>query len=270
MADDGSGAVDVVVCFVLSAAAPRQRAPYALSTVFFQLFESNPGLLRRAACVQLVCSGAHCAQRGEEAKAFAADYLAKKTATAPPVHLFKDRSMGRCLNDAFLWAVAADKAAHWLVWDDAHACTRPFAASARAVVERPARWPLWQLMLDGSWTGDLPLHRRVPEDGFDYVLAPSRDALEADFVDHAAAEAWPGFVLCPAWHHLVRLREAVARGDLGLRPFPESSFESWETLLRSFGEAWLRAGAVNGELAPSPACYCHEAWAPAAEPAALV
>jgi hypothetical protein len=256
---------DVVVCFVLSV---RHRTPYAFSGIFYQLFESNPGLLQQAACLQIVSSGSQFAQRGEEAKAIAEDYIAKKQRQAP-VHLFKDRSMGRCLNDAFLWVVAADKAAHWLVWDDAHACTRPFTLSARLAMERPLRWPLWQLMLDGSWTSDLPLHRRVPEDGFDYVLSPSRDALESGFLDHAASESWPGFVLSPAWHRLEFLREAVARGDLGLKPFPESSFESWETLLRSFGDAWLRAGAMNAELVPSPSCYCCDAW-PQPEPAALV
>lgn len=258
---------DVVVCFVLSTSA-RNRTPYAFSNIFYQLFESNPGLLSQIACLQIVSSGPHFAQRGEEALVVVKDYLAKKEQTAT-VHLFKDRSTGRCLNDAFLWVVAADKAAHWLVWDDVHACTRPFALSARHAMERPLRWPVWQLMFDGSWTGDLPLHRRVPEDGFDYVLPPSRDALESGFLNHAASESWPGFVLCPAWHRLEFLRGAIERGTLNLRPFPESSFESWETLLRSFGDAWLRAGAMNAELAPSPCCYFSEVWSQS-EPAALV
>ena len=245
-----ASSADVVVCFILAhATLPR------IAGIFYELFESNPGLLPQVACIQIVSSGSHFAQRGIEATAAIDEYLARKGRKIS-VHLFKDRSMGRCLNDAFLWVMAADGAAHWLVWDDIHPCTRPFALSARHAMERLLPWPLWQLMFDGSWTHDLPQALRVPDDGFDYILPPSRDFQESGLLDHAASEGWPGFVLCPAWHRLKFLREAVSRGDLSLRPFYESSFESWHTIIRSFGDAWLNAGAVNAELVPSPCSCC--------------
>jgi len=244
---------DVVVCFILSAEESSDDG--AFCNAFFGLFESNPDLARQALSVQIVCSGRRCSERGGRAHVFAASYLRNKRGHEPQVHVFEDRALGRSLNDAFLWAIASDGAAHWLVWDDAHACTRPFLKSARKVMDGPVRWPLSQLMLEGAWVSALPQYRKVEDDGFRYVLPLSKDSSEMDFIDHAAAETWPGFALSPAWHRLAFLREAVREGYLSLKPFPESSFETWETLQREFGRSWLEAGAVNGELLPSPSVY---------------
>jgi hypothetical protein len=243
---------DLVVCFILSVADPSWDS--AFCNAFFSVFESNPGLASQTLAVQIVSSGHRASERGGHARAFAASFWQDKLfGEVAPIHVFEDRSLGRCLNDAFLWAIASDGAAHWLVWDDAHACTRPFLRSARNVMDGPARWPLSQLMLEGAWVADLPPHRKVEDDGFRYVLPCPKDS--ADFIDHASAETWPGFVLSPAWHRLAFLRRAVRDGYVSLKPFPEGSFETWDTLQRVFGKMWQEAGAVSGELLPSPCVY---------------
>lgn len=244
---------DLVVCFILSSADSSWNSAFC-ANAFCSLFENNPGLAAQTLALQIVSSGQWASERGHHARTFAASFLQDKLfGEIPPICVFEDHSLGRCLNDAFLWAIASDGAAHWLVWDDAHACTRPFLRSARNVMEGPARWPLSQLMLDGVWVADLPPHRKVEEDGFRYVLPCSKDS--ADFIDHASVETWPGFVLSPTWHRLAFLRRAVWDGYVSLKPFPEGSFETWDALQRVFGKMWQAAGAVNGELLPSPCVY---------------
>ena len=240
------------MCFILSTTDSSCNS--AFCNAFFSLFESNPNLASQTLAVQIVSSGRRSSERGGHARIFAASFLKNKlSGESPPVYVFEDHSLGRCLNDAFLWAIASDGATHWLVWDDAHSCTRPFLRSARNVMDGPARWPLSQLMLEGDWVADLSSHRKVEDDGFRYVLPLSKDS--AEFIDHASAETWPGFVLSPAWHRLAFLRRAVRDGYVSLKPFPEGSFETWDTLQRVFGKVWLEAGAVNGELLPSPCVY---------------
>jgi hypothetical protein len=240
---------DVVVCFILSDA--EASVDGAFCNAFYGLFGQNPGLQSQTTSFQVVSAGNRSAERGKSARSVAEAYFGN----AIPVILIEDRSMGRCLNDAFLWAVASDGAAHWLVWDDAHMCRRPFLRSARRVLDEPMRWPLSQLMLEGSWAADLPEHRKVEDDGFRYVLPLLQESSDVEFLDHAAAETWPGFMLTPSWHSLAFLRRSVRRGFLSLKPFPENSFETWDTLQRVFGQAWHEAGAVNGELLPSPCVY---------------
>ena len=242
---------DIVLCFVLS---PVEAAgEVAFGRAFVNLIEHNPGLLHQTSALQIVSSGKKSVERAEVARSHVASYLQNKGgADVPPLYVFDGHTMGRCLNDAFLWAIASAGDAYWLVWDDMHLCVRPFMRSARNVLQEG---PLSQLMLEGTWASELPSYRKVEADGFRYILPRYKDSSTTSFLNHAAVETWPGFTLSPAWHRLAFLREAVQQGHLSLKPFPESSFETWETLLRVFGNAWLEAGSINGALIPSPAAY---------------
>jgi hypothetical protein len=166
------------------------------------------------------------------------------------------KSIGRALNDGFLWAIACDRAAYWLMWDDAHICSRPFLASSRRVLESPHRWEHWQLMLTSEWVDQLPEIRKIECDGYRYILPRCRYSSDNDeFLDHACPLSWPGFTLTPSWQRLVCLRKAISEESLPLRPFSEHTFTKWDELQRNFGEMWEKAGAVNAQLLPSPAFY---------------
>lgn len=245
---------DIVLCFTLSPGA-SVSAGAAFPRLWRSLFRNNPGLAGQLVAVQLLCGDDQAA--AARARTFVASELPSpgQGRERPLVLTFSSRSVGRNLNDAFLWATAAERAKFWLLWDDAHLCARPFLRSARGALEASEGWEIWQLMLAADWTEALPTARKVEGDGVRFVLPRSRDALDDDFRDHSDPCAWPGFSLGPSVHRLSRMRMALRFELIPARPFSEHTFASWEELQRGFGEAWERAGAVNAELLPTPAIF---------------
>jgi hypothetical protein len=173
-----------------------------------------------------------------------------------PIHHICDSSWGRCLNDAFIFAVSCDRAKYWLHVDGEHVCSRPFWNSAVAVLRGPGAY-LWQLQITDDWD-DLPEERLLERDGFTEVVphpdAAGRDALDPDdYVDDEPfLSRWPVFSLRPGVFLLDHFRRATACG-LSLRPFHEDS--AWAPLQWRFGAKLEELGARKGVLTPAAFSY---------------
>ncbi len=210
----------------------------AFNASFWSLLQENPSLLEDTRAV-LFLSLPSCSLR-EVADAAACAHFSRSVVVQ---HVIAN-SWGRCFNDAFLFALASDRARYWLHVDEEHVCTRPFWDGARFVFKAPGHH-LWQLQLSPD-TEEVAPERQYARDGFREILArvptPEEDVGEDD--------AWPCFYLKPSIFNIDRFRDAVDAQSLTAKPFDEDTGD-WSTLEWRFGKFMEQVGAKKGVLSPA-------------------
>jgi len=242
---------DVVLSFLLPDTGDGVADLKTFRAVWSSLQEKNRHLLRETRAI-LCLSLSPCVLK----EAITSDLEASGTVDGIPIHHICDSTWGRCLNDAFIFAISCDRAKYWLHVDEDHVCSRPFWNSAVAVLRGPGSH-LWQLQITDDWD-DLPEERLLERDGFTEVLphpeASSRDALDPDYYvdEEPFLSMWPVFSLRPGIFLLDHFRKAASCG-LSLRPFHEDS--AWAPLQWRFGSKLEELGAQKGVLTPAAFSY---------------
>jgi len=245
---------DIILSFLLPDTGDPVADLKTFRSVWSSLHEKNRDLLRETRAI--LCLGT---VPGILKASITSDIEASGAADGIPIHHICVSSWGRCLNDAFLFAVSCDRAKYWLHVDEEHVCARPFWNSATAVLRGPGAH-LWQLQITEDWS-DLPGERLLERDGFTEVLPypDPREREELDPDDYADEEPffsmWPVFSLRPGVFLLQHFRAAAARG-LSLRPFDEAS--DWAPLQWRFGLRLEELGAKKGTLTPASFVYAAE------------
>ena len=241
---------DVILSFLLPDTGDGVADLKTFRAVWASVKDKNRHLLRETRVI-LCLSLTPCILK----EAITSDIEASGAADGISIHHICDSNWGRCLNDAFLFAVSCDRARYWLHVDEEHVCTRPFWNSAVAVLRGPGAH-LWQLQITDDWHG--MQERLLERDGFTEVLphpdAQGRDALDPDdYVDEEPfLSMWPVFSLRPGIFLLDHFRKATTRG-LSLRPFHENS--AWAPLQWRFGATLEELGARKGVLTPAAFSY---------------